>query len=243
MSMRFLAVSTFAMTLCVSDYAHSQTPTPEFALQYRPAQPDVEYDSPAAADVKRCRVDLERSAGVSGFAVFAPDGQILRRYVDTNKDRYIDQWRYYHMGIEVYRDVDSNFNNKIDQSRWLNTGGSRWGTDANEDGKIDNWKQLSAEEASQVAITAMAKADARLLSTVLINRDDLKALGLNQKLTTELLESVKSPEAKMREFLGVSRALTNQSKWNRFDARLPGTIPADDGKAAVEETISEYKDL
>jgi len=239
MSMRVLAACTSGLMFILSASVQAQTPTPEFALQYRPAQPDVEYDSPAAADVKRCRVDLERSGGVSGFAVFAPDGQILRRYVDTNKDRYIDQWRYYHMGIEVYRDIDSNFNNKIDQSRWLNTGGSRWGTDANEDGKIDKWKQLSAEEASQVAITAMAKADARLLSTVLINRDDLKALGLNPKLTAELLESVKSPEAKMRKFLGVSRTLTNKSKWNRFDARLPGTIPADDGKAAVDLMVYE----
>ena len=136
--------AVFALT--TSD-AVAQTPTPEVALQYRPAQNDVEYDSPAAADIKKCVVKLERGEGKSGFTVFDPSGQIIRRYVDTNSDRYIDQWRYFRLGIEVYRDVDSNFDNKIDQSRWVNTGGSRWGIDSNQDGKIDSWRSLSAEEA------------------------------------------------------------------------------------------------
>lgn len=219
--------------------ANAQTPTPEFALQYRPAQPGIEYDKPAPADVKRCRVELERGEGVSGFAVFDPNGQILRRYVDTNKDRYIDQWRYYHIGVEVYRDIDSNFNNKIDESRWVNNGGSRWGIDSDEDGKIDRWKKLSAEEASMVAINSLAKSDARMLKTVLINRDDIRVLQIADAVGAELLAAVQSPESKMQESLRASRAITSQSKWSRFDARLPSTIPADDGKAGEDLTVYE----
>lgn len=239
MSTRLLVTSTAILILNSWAMTYGQTPTPEFALQYRPAQPDVEYDKPAAADVKRCRVELERSGNVSGFAVFDPNGQILRRYVDTNKDRYIDQWRYYHLGIEVYRDIDADFNNKIDQSRWVNNGGSRWGIDSNEDGKIDGWKKLSAEEASLVAITALAKSDAKLMGTVLINRDDVRNLKLNDAIAAELLAAVKSPESKMRESLGASATVTSQSRWSRFDARLPATIPLDDGKAAADLTVYE----
>ena len=46
-------------------------------------------------------------------------------------------------GIEVYRDVDANFNEKADQYRWLATAGTRWGLDPNEDGVIDSWKMIS----------------------------------------------------------------------------------------------------
>ncbi|MDA1164269.1 MAG: redoxin domain-containing protein [Planctomycetota bacterium] len=219
--------------------AVAQTPTPEFALQYRPAQKDVEYDSPAAADVSKCKVELERNGDTSGFAVFDANGLILRRYVDTNKDRYIDQWRYYQNSIEVYRDLDTDFNHKTDQSRWLNTGGSRWGIDSDEDGKIDEWKYLSAEEASRVAISAMIDGDAALLSTVLVTAKDLKSLGLIDELASKLLRQVQEPEAAMRTILGSSRTVSSKSKWNRFDAAMPGVIPKDDGKANVDLIVYE----
>ena len=60
-------------------------------------------------------------------------GQMLRIFVDTNADNTVDQWSYYKDGVEVYRDIDSNHNGKADQCRWLNTAGTRWGIDKNED--------------------------------------------------------------------------------------------------------------
>lgn len=217
----------------------AQTPTPKFALQYRPAQQDIEYDSPAAADVDKCKVELERNDATSGFAVFDPSGLILRRYVDTNKDRYIDQWRYYRNGIEVYRDLDTDFNHKADQSRWLNTHGSRWGIDKNEDGRIEQWKFLSAEEASRVAISAMVDGDAALLSSVLVTANDLKSLGLSDGLSSRILRQVQEPEAALKTILAKSKTLTSKSKWNRFDAAMPGVIPSDDGKADTDLFVYE----
>lgn len=217
----------------------AQTPTPKFALQYKPAQKDIEYDSPATADVEKCKVELERNELTSGFAVFDPNGLILRRYVDTNKDRYIDQWRYYRNGIEVYRDLDTDFNHKADQSRWLNTHGSRWGIDKNEDGRIEKWKFLSAEEASRVAISAMVAGDAALLSSVLVTPADLQSLGLADEFSGPILRQVQEPEAAMRTVLAKSRTLTSQSKWNRFDGAMPGVIPKDDGKAAEDLIVYE----
>jgi len=217
----------------------AQTPTPEFALQYRPAQKDIEYDSPTKADVAKCKVELERNELTSGFAVFDPNGLILRRYVDTNKDRYIDQWRYYRNGIEVYRDLDTDFNHKADQSRWLNTDGSRWGIDKNEDGRIEKWIVLSAEEASRVAISAMVANDATLLASVLVTSDDLQKLGLIQEFSSQILRKVQEPAAAMRTVLAKSQTLSSNSKWNRFDGAMPGVIPKDDGKAAEDLIVYE----
>lgn len=238
LSRRSLAV--FAFTLSISSGSVvAQTPTPKFALQYRPAQKDIEYDSPAKADVARCKVELERNELTSGFAVFDPNGLILRRYVDTNKDRYIDQWRYYKNGIEVYRDLDTDFNHKADQSRWLNTHGARWGIDKNEDGRIEKWKVLSAEEASRVAISAMVEGDAVLLSSILVTSEDLRKLGLIQEFSSRILRQVQEPEAAMRTVLAKSRTLSNKSKWSRFDGAMPGVVPKDDGKAAEDLTVYE----
>ena len=49
-------------------------------------------------------------------------------------------------GIEVFRDIDSNHNAKVDQSRWLNSAGSRCGLYDDENGVIDAWKAISADE-------------------------------------------------------------------------------------------------
>ncbi len=237
-------VGTFCPALLDSPVL-AQTPTPEFALQYKPSQSDIEIDSPAAADVERCKVELERDGKTSGFAVFDPSGIILRRYVDTNGDRYIDQWRYFKNGIEVYRDLDTNTNNKPDQARWLNTGGSRWAIvnddekDRIPDGTVLSWKQLSAEEASRVAIVALASGDAALLKTILISQADIESLGIDDKLADELLKNIREPEAALRTVLSQSTSFGKQSTWQRFDAAMPGIIPADEGKANADLKVYE----
>lgn len=50
-------------------------------------------------------------AGIAGDG----SGQILRTFADTNGDNIVDQWSYFKDGIEVYRDIDANFNGKADQ--------------------------------------------------------------------------------------------------------------------------------
>ena len=70
----------------------------------------------------QCKVDREERGKSVGWVVLGPEGQILRRFVDSDGDGQVDQWRYFNHGIEVYRDIDSNKNNKPDQCRWLNLG-------------------------------------------------------------------------------------------------------------------------
>lgn len=241
MSMRIIA--TLSLWMAWASVAQSQTPAPEAALQYRPSQKDVEYDVVAVADLKKCRVELEtietKGDKKFGFAVFDSNGQILRRYLDLNGDRYIDLWRYYKNGLETYRDIDTNFNQKIDQCRWLNSGGSRWGIDKDEDGKIDSWKQLSAEEASRVAVNAMIAGDTQLFATVLISSDDCDDLGISAEIAKELLKQVQEPGAAIKTLMTSQKELSSTSKWTRLDASMPGLVPADDGKAKFDLTVYE----
>ncbi len=216
--------------------AADKPPQPSFMLgKFRPLQPGIEYERPEAADVARCRVQIDRSKGQSGWMVIGPSGQVLRRFLDTNGDGLVDQWRYFRNGVEVYRDIDGNYNRKVDQARWLNTGGSRWGIDSNEDGRIDSWKRISAEEVSRVAVDALVRRDAVLLQTVLVTRNDTTALGITPDLAKQLLASVSDPAAKLAQVA----PLAATTRWVRFDCSQPGLIPADDGKATADLEVYE----
>ncbi|MEX0702516.1 MAG: redoxin domain-containing protein [Planctomycetales bacterium] len=219
--------------------APAQSPTLEQVLKFRPAQKDVEIDVPAPDQLDKCKIEVERTTKTSGWVVLGPEGQILRRFVDTDGDNTVDQWRYYRHGLEVYRDIDSNKNNKIDQSRWLNTGGSRWGVDADEDGRIDSWKVLSAEEASREAVRALTQRDARALQALLIDAEDVRTLGLSKETGEKLLESVARPETRLQEVLAKSRSIGPGTNWMRFDSSSPGIVPADDGKASGDLFVYE----
>ena len=117
--------------------ANAAAPTPEKALALKPVQPSVDYERVAPENQSECKViDIDRKDW-SGWEVIAKDGTLLRRFADTNGDQQIDLWCYFKFGIEVYRDIDKDFNGKTDEYRWLATGGTRWGLDQDEDGLID----------------------------------------------------------------------------------------------------------
>ena len=208
-------------------------------MAFTPKQQDVEYETPKPEDYAKCKVDVERKGKGSGWVVLGPAGQVLRKFLDTDGDKKMDQWRYYNQGVEVYRDIDTNDNDKVDQSRWLNLGGSRWGIDQNEDGRIDTWKVLSAAEASKEAIRAMVAGDDAALQLVMVNAADVKAIGLNPQMAAKLIESTADAGKKAKGILSKSRILTPQSKWIRFDAQMPSTIPEDEEKATGDIQVYE----
>ena len=149
-----LIAATFA-----ADSALAASPSAEAALSLKPVQKDVDYDVVTADKVGQCEVrDIDHSDMVR-LGSRCPDGSILRRFADTNGDKKIDLWCYFRQGVEVYRDVDEDFNGKADQYRWLGTNGIRWGIDENENGKIDRWQQISAEEVTAELIASLREAD------------------------------------------------------------------------------------
>ncbi len=233
------ALGVCLLGICFETVSAADAPAVKDTMAYRPVQKDVEYETPTADEYSKCNVKVERSGKNSGWVVTGPAGQPVRRFIDTNGDNYVDQWRYYNHGLEVYRDIDSDFNNKVDQSRWLNTGGSRWGVDQNEDGRIDSWKTLSAEEATRVAIYALVQKDTRLLQTVMLGKDDIAALGISKEYSGKLLAATGQLDSKIRSVSSSSPAVTSETKWMRFDSSMPSVIPADAGTAKTDLMVYE----
>ena len=222
--------------------AADDAPTPEYIFsKFIPRQRDVEIETPKPTEYSKCVIKSERLGKATAWVVTGANGQTLRRFVDTNSDGTVDQWRYFNNGIEVYREIDNNFNEKPDQYRWLNTGGLRWGIDSNEDKIIDEWRLLSPEETSRVAINAFIAGDTDALRLVLINAEDLDLLKVEASVAKALLANVSSPAQKLREALSNSKSLSPRARWMRFDvaSAMPSLIPADEGKAGVDLILYE----
>lgn len=216
----------------------AQGVTPEVALKYKPVQKYVEYDTPSQSEVANCTVKVVQEKNGSGWVVSGPQGEILRKFMDTNRDNTVDRWSYFRGGIEVYRDQDTNNNKKVDQSRWLNTGGTRWAIDQDEDGVVDSWRQMSVEELCELAFYALKSKDAKLLQSLMVTSSDLQALGVRTDLAREILSETGSLPEKMQQ-VASSGQISSSTEWLRYDAGLPGVIPADEGKAKQELQVYE----
>ena len=236
-----LAFSTPLAVLLIAASVTAQSVTVPQVLAYRPAQEGVTYEQPSREQVDQCELKVEKVGAGSAWVVLGPQGQVIRRFVDTDGNSTVDQFRYYQHGLEVYRDTDRNENRKIDESRWMNTGGSRWGVDRDEDGRIDEWKVISAEEATKAAIEAMAAGDEHSLAALLVTAKDLNSLGMAKEVSGQLLEAVSSPGEILQTVLKSSQVVTPKTKWVRFDTSMlmPGLIPAEAGKADQDLHVYE----
>ena len=175
------------------------TPSVEQALKLMPVQPGVDYDRPSPEEAAKCKIVAKKIDGHVGWIVESPDGVILRKFVDTNDDNVVDQWSYYKDGLEVYRDIDSNYNGKADQYRWFHTGGSRWGLDPNEDGVIESWKSISAEEVTAEVVAAIATHDAERFARLVLTPAELRSLGLGKARAESVAEKVAQGHGRLQD--------------------------------------------
>ena len=178
------------------------------------------------------RKDRQTRAGWSAIR----RAQILRRFLDTNGDNDVDQWCYYKDGVEVYRDIDTNFNHKADQCRWLNTAGSRWGIDANEDKKIDYWKTISAEEVTAELVAAMRDRDrARFERDAAAPARNSKHWAWARPRPTNWPRRSSWRPANFAKLAGQQKLIAPDTKWVSFAGNQPGIVPAgtDDSTADV----------
>jgi len=201
-------------------------PTAKEALSLTPVQKDVEYDVPDAKEIEKCTVDVIKVGCFTGYAVLTDSGQILRRFLDTNGDNRVDQWCYFKDGIEIYRDIDGNFNNKADQYRWLGTAGKRCGLDDDENGKIDSWKVISAEEVTAEVVAALRDRDAARFQRLLLSSSELQSLGLGSKQVTDLGDKIEAAAKSFIAEAGRQKIVTAKSEWVHFGANRPGIVPA-----------------
>ncbi len=244
MSQRMWACSAapfiFSVTILLTSTSVEAQVDAKTVLNYKPIQRDVDIETPAENEVANCKLDIERYGKGSGWALLGAQGQILRRFLDTDGDSRVDEYRYFKHGLEVYRDIDTNADNEVDEFRWLNIAGTRWGVDADKDGIIDSWKQISAEEATREAIAALVTQDVKRLEAVMLSRQDIKTLGISGDSAKKLEESASDLPGKMRSAM-TGKVLNANSKWTRFDSSMlmPNLIPAEPGKTSKDVTVYE----
>lgn len=205
--------------------ASAADPSPSQALALRPIQKDVEFDSPPKDDIEKCKVESIKSDNGIGWYVRDRDGQTLRTFLDTNRDGKIDRWCYFQDGVEVYRDIDENFNGRADQYRWLGTAGTRWGIDTNEDGRIESWKVISAEEVTAEVIAAVRDKDADRFKRLLLTDADSATIGMGKSRREQLSQRVSKAVSSFPDWVKSQSIITSDSKWVHFGGSRPGIIP------------------
>lgn len=232
-----IGLLVLAVNPTINRVASAAPPTATEALSLSPVQADIAYDLVPDQEQSKCTVRDLQVDSWSGWEVLSPNGLTLRVFVDTNGDKKVDLWCYYSQGTEIYRDIDANFNGKADQYRWLGTNGTRWGMDPDEDGYIDRWKTISAEEVSEEAIRAIQKKDQRRFQRLLAGESELLAAGLGTDLTQAILEQILAAKDQFASFSASQSQLSGTSEWLQFAAQRPATIAKGIGGATADYTL------
>jgi thiol-disulfide isomerase/thioredoxin len=213
-------------------------PTVRQALSLVPMQQDVPYDRPEADQIDRCSIEPQRTGDQRAWVVTDPNGSLLRRFTDSNGDNKIDQWCYFQGGVETYRDIDGDFNEKADQYRWFGTAGLRWGLDRDEDGRIESWKWISPEEVTAELVRAVARQDVNRFAALLITEEELKQTGLSDELAAQITRQIAEARERFTEFAR-QQNFTDKTQWVDFSAPTPGVIPGGSEQAALDLVVYE----
>src|SRR3989304_9198968 len=96
----------------------AEPPKPNEALELKPLQRSVIYDTLTPEAARGTKVAVVTEGKGTGWVLRDATGRLYRKFMDTNRDNVVDQWRYFSKGVEVYRDIDTNFNGRADQFRW-----------------------------------------------------------------------------------------------------------------------------
>ena len=227
--MRKLAILAIGLTaLIASSSAHAAGYAPADVLKIKPRQLGVDCSTPKAEDEGKCKLDVEKGTGKqAGYILRDPQGKVLRRFFDTVGDGHIHIWSYYKEGVEVYREIDSDGNGKPDQYRWINSGGSRWGIDRNEDGVIDEWKSISAEEVGQELLIALITKDFNRVKTLMITDAEIKALKIGDADAKKLREQRDKAADKFRDTLAKTKHFSERTRVLNIDVPVPECVPAE----------------
>lgn len=227
---RFWVGAMAAGGLCGA--ATAQTPTAEAVLARQPTVAGVNVSTPTAANLPACKVEVRQwEAGRNGvkprgIVVTDPAGRKLRTFIDTNGGDKFNILSYYLDGVEAFREVDTNGNGKPDSFRWLGANGGKQGVDANEDGAIDQWVSISAEEVSQEVFQAVVNRDGERLKAVLATEAEIKALGLPTADEQRLLRKLSGATAKLAK-ANDDLKMAAAAKWLHVELDLPHTTPRD----------------
>lgn len=220
--------------------AWTAPPSVENGLELTPVQENVSFDTPTKAEIAKCTIKNEKDKGGNSWIVRGPAGRILRRFTDSNGDNVVDTWSYYQSGVEVYRDVDSNFNGKADEYRWFHTAGIRWGIDKNEDGTIDFWKLISPEEVAEEVVTALRAKDKGRFQNLLITKQEIGELGLSKEQAEKLQQRTGAASATFGKLVSAG-SIGTDGEFSDFGGLKPGMVPA--GTQGSTKDVVAYENV
>ena len=225
----FLTLSVVAVSVAAVRAQDDASRQLDSALKQRPIQADVVVDVPTASEASQCETQITQEG--RGMIVLGPQKNVLRMFLDTDgdKDNRVDQWSYFHNGVEVYRENDPNASLKQDSFRWMNTAGTRWGVDADEDGVIDVWKEISQEELSREIVLALATNDEARFLRCALNEKELETLALGEMYHDSVAQKVAAlktgfPAAVQAVAFSVASA-EKPVEWYQLNAVMPGLVP------------------
>lgn len=176
-----IALLLLALLLVVSclGQLHAAPSAQETLERFKPIQAGVDYDRPTEAQAAEAQIEAIKIGNAVGYQITNANGQILRQFMDTNGDQSVDRWSYFKSGVEVYRDIDKDFNGRAENFRWLGPAGVRWGVDVNDDRKVDTWKIISAQEVTQEFVNAAKTRDADRFAHLFATDSELSRAGFS----------------------------------------------------------------
>ena len=220
----------------------AELPSAEQALkQYRPIHRDAEIDQPTAAEAANCKIYAKKLNGVTAVLIEAADGTLLRAFVDADGNGVVDQWRYFKDGLEIYRDIDSDGNNRADQYRWFHDAGGRWAIDRDEDGKIDTWKAISAEEVTAEIVASLASRDVDRFLRLTLTPTELKNLGLGPERAKAIQAKIEDLGSQFKQLASEQKGVQAQTEWMQFSASRPGVVPS--GTSGSTKDLAVYENV
>ena len=217
-----------AWMLAGSGAAWAQLPTVAQMLSIKPKFDDVAISNPTGDELKDCQVRSVLNSDKKNIGVELIDSrkQIVRRYFASKDPAKMNVWSFYKDGVEVFRQIDSDMDGKVDQYRWLGAAGMKWGVSRNQDGKIDAWQIIAAEEVAQEAFTALATGDLGRLKALYISADEIKSLGIPQAAAAKMMQAQQAAAARFQQALAKQPALT-KATFVRVENTAPGCWLAD----------------
>jgi hypothetical protein len=210
--------------------AHGQDVEKLLAIQ--PAIPGVTISTPGAAELATCRAEKKEWAanaqGVkpTGVTITDSNGRKLRQFIDTAGTGKFSILSYYVDGVETFREMDTNGNGKPDTFRWLGSNGSKIGVDKDEDGTVDNWKSISAEEISQELFAALQTGNKNRFRALLMTEEELKVLALPAADDARIKAKLAGADAKFNALMADLK-LTAKSRWMHAELSPPMTTAGD----------------
>ncbi len=212
----------------------AEPPTVGQMLSVKPKHDDVAITTPEPDKQSACKVEIVKNKSGKGKALVLKDGngQLLRRFADSQETGHTDVWSFYKDGVEVYR-IFLQAGNQM-HYRWLNSGGSKWGIDQNRQGRIDHWKVISPEEVSQELLQALITKDAARFQALLLTEAELKSLELPENEAVAIREKLRAAPAKFQETLGKLTSLSAKASWVHLELATPQSIPADQTGGRVD---------